>query len=249
MKKYYLAALFLAVLILGASTPATAQIKGSADGGGAIGGDTTTSSFLLTNPHNGDVLRGGQQVQITWDLTLDKDITTNPFGEMEFFLQTNEGMFMRITPQLSPLARTFTWTVPSINTKTAKLVLMAGIEGGGDRYTFAQTGTFYIVTLRTSPSIFLNSMQEDVKPGEDVEVSWTSNLDGYTSYDVMVSYDRGAHFHKAGTTTETRFALPVDEDFAGSITVQIVSRRADGSKVKSLLTKDATLRVGEKDDR
>ena len=247
MKKYYLVALFLAILILGASTPATAQIKGSADGG-STGGDAT-SSFLLTNPRNGDVLRGGQQVQITWDLTLDKDITTNPFAEMEFFLQTNEGMYMRITPQLSVTARTFTWTVPSINTKTARLVLQAGIEGGGDRYTFAQSGTFYIVTLRTSPSIFLNSVQEEAKPGEDIEVSWTSNLDGYTSYDVMVSYDRGAHFHKAGTTTETRYALKVDDDFAGSITLQIVSRRADGSKVKSLLTKDATLRVGDKEDR
>jgi len=248
MKKYYLAALFLAVLILGASTPATAQIKGSADGG-ATGGDTTTSSFLLTNPHSGDVLRGGQQVQITWDLTLDKSITSDPFAEMEFFLQTNEGVRMRITPQMSVTARTFTWTVPNINTKTAKLVLQAGTEGGGDRYTFAQSGTFYIVTLRGSNSIFLNAMQEEVKPGEDVEISWTSNLDGYTSYDVMVSYDRGAHFHKARTTTETRFALPVDDDFARSITVQIVSRRADGSKVKSLLTKDATLRVGEKEDR
>jgi hypothetical protein len=42
--------------------------------------------------------------------------------------------------------------------------------------------------------------------------------------------------------TETRYALKVDEDFAGSITVQIVSRRADGSKVKWELTDNAFVR-------
>src|SRR5262249_17731159 len=150
-----------------------------------------------TNPHNGDVLRGGQQVQVTWDLTLDKDFTTNPFAEMEFFFQTDEGIFTRITPQLDVKTRTFNWTVPNINTKTARLILQAGIDGSGERYTFAQTGTFYILTLSGSPSITLNAMKEEAKAGDEVEVSWTSNLDGSASYDVMVSYDRGAHFHKA----------------------------------------------------
>ncbi len=91
-------------------------------------------------------------------------------------------------------------------------------------------------------------MQEKVKPGEELEISWTSNLEGYSSYDVMVSYDRGAHFHKAGSTRDARYALHVDEDFTGSVIVQIVNRRADGSKVSSLLTREATVRIGDKQD-
>ena len=60
----------------------------------------------------------------------------------------------------------------------------------------------------------------------------------------MISYDCDAHFYKTGITTETRYALKVNKDFAGSISVQIVSRRANGSKVKSKLTDNALVRVG-----
>ncbi len=246
MKKYYLAALFMAVALVGASTPAAAQSK---DSGKAPDKEGSPASFVLTSPKNGEVLRGGQEIQITWDLTLDKEITEHPFGEMEFFLDTAEGVHLRITPQLSLKARTFNWTVPNISTKTARLSLQCGIEGEGDRFRFFQTGTFVIQALRRGPAIMLNAMPEAAKAGDEMEISWTANLDGYTSYDVMVSYDRGAHFHKAGTTTETRYALKVDEDFAGSITVQIVSRRTDGTKVRSLVNRDATIRVGDKEDR
>ena len=123
-----------------------------------------------------------------------------------------------------------------------------GIEGDSEQYRFVQTGTFKIKSSYKEPSITLNSMQEKVKPGEELEISWTSNLEGYSNYDVMVSYDRGAHFHKAGSTTDARYALHVDEDFGGSVIVQIVDRRADGSKVSSLLTREATVRIGDKQD-
>jgi hypothetical protein len=51
--------------------------------------------------------------------------------------------------------------------------------------------------------------------------------------------NRSTHFHKAGTTTETRYAPKADEDFAGSITVQIVSRHADGLNLKVKMVKSS----------
>ena len=241
MKKYYLAAIIVTFALAGASISALAQDKGTAI-------ENSKASFILISPRDGDILLAGQQVQVIWDLTLDKTFSENPFAEMEFFLDTNEGVHTRITPQLSVYSRTFTFTVPKMNTQTARLSLKCGIEGGGDPYYFAQTGTFSIKSGRKTEAIMLNPMRNNVKPGDELEISWTSNLAGDASYDVMVSYDRGAHFHKAGSTTENHYSLPVDEDFAGSITVQIVNRHADGSKVTSLLTRSATVRVSDKQD-
>ncbi len=109
MKKHYFAAIFIAVALAGASTQILAQNKEAAKGTAIEKAD---ASFVLISPINGEVLRGGQQVQVIWELTLDKAIAENPWGEMEFFLDTDEGVHMRITPQLSLNARSFTLTIP-----------------------------------------------------------------------------------------------------------------------------------------
>ena len=237
MKKYYLLAISLAFVLAVATVPAMAQDAAE-----------STASWTLLTPTNGAVLKAGSQVLVTWDLTLEREFINNEWAEMEFVLETAEGVNMRLTPQMTVDKRSFTWTVPNINTNTARLVLQCGIEGEGERYRFVQSGTFTIKFARSEAYIELNSLRGNMKPGQNLDISWTSNLRAGSSYDVMISFDRGAHFHKAGTTTDTRFAYPVDADFAGAITVQIVGARPDGRKVQSLLTRDASVRVSDKTD-
>ena len=83
-----------------------------------------------------------------------------------------------------------------------------------------------------------------------MEITWTADrIDRSQGFDVMISYDRGAHFFKAGTTNETRFSLPIDAEFAGGVTVQVIGRTDDGTKVASLLTPHVTFRVKSKDQQ
>lgn len=237
MKKYYFLAVSLAFVLAVATVPAMAQ-----------GATDSTASWTLLTPTDGAVLKAGSQVLVTWDLQLEREFTQNEWAEMEFVLETGEGVNMRLTPQMTVDKRSFMWTVPHINTNTARLVLQCGIEGEGERYRFVQSGTFTIKFGRSEPYILLNSFRSNMNPGQNLDISWTSNLRVGSSYDVMVSFDRGAHFHKVGTTTDTRFSYPVEADFAGAITVQIVGTRPDGRKVQSLLTRDASIRVTDKSD-
>ena len=234
MKKFYFAAMVFVITLLVAPSLTMAQKK---------------NSFRIISPTAGSVLNAGDQVEVVWAVNIDKAISDNPFGECELLLQTGDNAPIRISPQLSPFLRRFTWTVPDIDTTTARLILKAGIEGEGDLLYFTQKGTFTIGTQSSTAAIRLGELSGDVKAGESLNINWTSkNLGDNASYDVMISYDRGAHFQKAGTTTGTIFSLPIDEDFAGSITVQIVSR-VNGSKISSLLTRDATVAVGNKQER
>jgi hypothetical protein len=237
MKKYYLLAISLAFVLMIATVPAMAQSKSTTPG------ENPNVSWTLLTPSAGVVLKAGSQVLVTWDMTLDREFIANEWAEMEYVLETGEGVNMRITPQMTVDKRSFTWTVPNLNTTTARLVLQCGIEGEGEQYRFVQGGTFTIKAARTDPYILINSLRGNMNPGQNLDISWTSNLPAGTPFDVMVSFNRGAHFHKAGTTTDTRFAFPVEADFAGAITVQIVGARPDGRKVQSLLTRDATVRV------
>ena len=83
----------------------------------------------------------------------------------------------------------------------------------------------------------------EVRAGSSLDVRWTSNLGRGTMYDVMVSHDQGAHYYKAGTTSENRFSLHVDDRLAGSMLIQVVGRRADGSRVESLVDRNSMVRI------
>lgn len=206
--------------------------------------------FTLQTPQAGDKITSGSVITIRWTLALDSAIVQNPWSEMELYLVDDGGLFMRITPQLDVTTKTFQWTVPNVNTKSAKLVLKCGIEGEGEMYDLSHAGTFSIKGRRGA-NVTVNSLTKNTKSGENMEISWVPEMmDAARMFDVMISYDRGAHFHKAGSTTESRFSLPVEADFSGSITVKIVGFALDGSRVESVLTPDVTTRVrgaGEKD--
>lgn len=236
MKKYYLAALFLTVVMLGASASVLAQ-KAAPE-------PDTPPSFTLLSPKDGEVLRGGEEITLNWKLTLPQWMMESNWGEMEFFLETVEGVHARITPQMSLSARTYRWTVPNITSRGARFVLQAGVEGDGDFFLFAQTGRFMIKPVRGEPSIALGAARAVARPGENLAINWiTTNLGRETTYEVLISYNRGGHFHRVATTKNTTFSLPIPDDFSGSVTVQIVARRPDGRTVSSLLTREATIRI------
>ncbi len=239
MKKVYVVA-FVLVGIIALAMPASAQKNTRPE--------FLEPSFTLRSPSAGAKLAGGSRVTVQWDLIVDQTIIDNNWSEMELFLVDDNGLLLRITPQLSVTTKTFEWTVPSVNTRSAKIVLQVGIEGEGDFYELRQVGTFTIKSKVWTPAVIVNSLERSPKAGENMEITWTSEqIDRSKGFDVMISYDRGAHFYKAGTTTESRFSLPIEDDFAGAVTVMVIGRTADGTKVASLLTPNVTFRVKSKD--
>jgi len=234
MKKLSLSVLLLVgVLVL--SLPAFAKSTSVA---------TSDPVFTLITPRLGAQLKGGSQVLVRWDFVADETVLHNPWAELELYMVDDHGLSLRITPQLNIMARSFSWTVPMVNTTSARIVLQFGIEGEGELSNLAQAGTFSIRTPKASgPPIGVELPSQPVTAGTDLDIRWTSTLDSSYIYDVMISYDRGGHFFTAGTTTDLRYAFPVDNDFAGTITVKIVARGNDGSKISTLLTPNATIHV------
>ena len=135
------AALSLGVVLL--SVPVFAQSPS--------GPEQVQPTFSVLVPHPGQQLRGGSRITLLWDLVVDKAFAENVWAEMELFLVDNQGLLLRITPQLGIGARSFEWVVPNINSKSARLVLQCGIEGDGELYNLPQTDTFSIKTRGRPP--------------------------------------------------------------------------------------------------
>jgi hypothetical protein len=203
----------------------------------------TDPVFTVISPRVGQQLKGGSEVTLRWNLVIEESILQNPWAECELYLVDDHGLSLRLTPQLNITARTFNWTVPMINTTSARLVLQFGVEGEGELAQLPAAGTFSIRSKLTTPPVELDLPSQPVIAGSDLNIRWNSTLDSSYVYDVMISYDRGGHFFKAGTTTESRYVFPVDQDIAGTITVKIVARGADGNKISTLLAPNATIHV------
>lgn len=194
----------------------------------------------------GNRFEPGQEVVISWKLEGSevKSFETNPWGECELLFSSDAGRtWTRITPQLSVTRRDFTWVVPDVPTRSAKLALQIGIEGEGEFYQFASK-RFAIAETRGAPAVrFEGAAPGEIAAGSELDLRWSSTVSDVVRYEVSISSDLGAHFFRVGETRGTEFSYAVPADYEGSLTVQIVAQRRAGAPIRSALDERSTFRV------
>jgi len=110
-----------------------AQGQDDSNGNFTIGDIGVT--VTLTSPNGGQTVRFGQVFNITWTVP---DVVAGQITGFDLFLSTDGGAnfntpiaFTSPTiPALGAAVRTFAWTVPSICTTTARVAVVARIQGG-----------------------------------------------------------------------------------------------------------------------
>lgn len=233
MKKLYSSFLFLSI-VLALTLSASAQNKVPEQERG-IG---TAASFKLLYPSAGEVLTIGQSITIQWEDTVPESIAKDIWGEKEIVLLDGvSGQSYRISPEMSLRTKSFSWVVPAVPTDKAQIVMKMG-TASGDTVYIVSSNVFTIAKSEEAKDshVELKALAEAPKAGGKIQLSWSSDIQTYTTYDVMVSYDRGAHFHKAGSTSKFTYVINVPQDFSGSYTFQIVARVKDGRVFKSVIS-------------
>ena len=204
-------------------------------------GDPGSRSYAakLLSPKAGDVLVPGQQVTIRWESRLpDVDLT---WCEAEIYLSLDGGRsnVMRITPQLDPRIGYYDWTVPNLPTNAAVLDIHFGCEGYFPERPSIQAQAAFVIGQGTGivREIAINPVSAaEAFPGNTVQISWNSSVENVTSFELQISYDRGAHFHRLIETKELQFAWDVPNDFAGHATFRVVAHTAGGGHVDSAIS-------------
>jgi hypothetical protein len=98
-------------------------------------------SLRLLAPASGVTLRGGSQAELRWSAERLPAATE----EWEAFLSINGGRYyaFRVTPHLDIALRRFTFIVPNVDTRDARIMIRTGDET--DETHFESPGTFAIV--------------------------------------------------------------------------------------------------------
>lgn len=214
----------------------------SADSAYAQRGIVPAPDIELISPRPGDVLVAGQTVRVEWrTLNADKSLNID-WCEQEIYLSVDGGstVISRISPQLDPRATSFEWVVPNTPTKEAVLDVSMGCDGGApylETSRMQRSVVFRIESPRRGiETVKIAAAEGSVfNPGDEINLSWESSVEKVKNFDVMVSYDSGAHYSRVGRTKDTNFTFKVPDDFAGSLTFQIVARKPDGTSVRSLV--------------
>jgi hypothetical protein len=109
-----------------------------------------------------------------------------------------------------------------------------------------QTASAFIISKAPSltPTVQLKSLSsQEAIAGERVEIGWDSNVEDVAYYEIKVSYDQGAHFHRLGKTVRTEYSWKVPSDFAGHATFKVVAHTQSGAVVESVTSAKPNLLV------
>jgi hypothetical protein len=131
------------------------------------------SSLRLLAPADGATLRGGSFAEVRWSASeLPKGAE-----EWEAFLSVDGGKYyaFRITPHLDVELRRFTFVVPNVDTRDARILIRAGNEERGEQ-AFAPRGSFSIVRDAHADELLPRVLQlghgEPAREGDPDVVAW-----------------------------------------------------------------------------
>jgi hypothetical protein len=132
------------------------------------------ASLRLASPANGTMLRGGSFAEVRWTAA-----ELPPAAEeWEAFLSVDGGRYyaFRITPHLDIELRRFTFVVPNVDTKHARILIRAGNEAQEMR--FENPGTFSIArdpgAEEPIARLLASGRAEAARDGDPEVIAWTS---------------------------------------------------------------------------
>lgn len=198
----------------------------------------------MTSPATGSVLRPGQKLSVSWQVDVPKDLNQT-WCEQEIFLVNREtGVEHRMTRELGGAVRKYTITIPHLITGDAILDIRYGCQNGPNHFEAPNPqahAVFAIAQGDKAEQIVIQTFDlSEVKVGDSVTLTWESSVEDVKSYEVLVSYDRGAHFQTVGKTKGNKIKWEAPADAAGSAAIfQVVAKKKDGSKTHSLMTEEA----------
>jgi hypothetical protein len=214
-------------------------------------GKTPGPSVNMLTPKGGENFSPGDQVNITWKV--DWATATSPAGcEQEIYLSLDGGKSVaaRITPEMAPTTFSYQWTVPNMPSKKAVLVLNYGCETAQDAFEAShpqKQARFKILPAQSGyEEVVLDSAMASSSsaPSRQVNLKWHSTVSNVDSFDVLVSYDRGAHFNAIGQTSSQEFDWDIDKSLSGVLTFKVIARRTDGGQVESVTNPNLAVVVG-----
>ncbi|MEP6601431.1 MAG: hypothetical protein ABJB49_06415 [Nitrospirota bacterium] len=161
--------------------------------------------------------------------------------EVEVYLSLDGGKsnVVRLTPQLDPRIGYYNWTVPNMPSSAAVLDVHFGCEGYYPETPSVQTQSAFVIarSMGAAQEVAIKSVSAArVSPGDTVQVSWDSSVENVNYFELLVSYDRGAHFNKLAETKELQYTWAVPNDFAGHATFRVVAHTAAGGRVESAIS-------------
>jgi hypothetical protein len=132
------------------------------------------AGLRLVAPADGTTLRGGSFAEVRWTAAQLPPAAE----EWEAFLSVDGGKYyaFRITPHLDADLRRFTFVVPNVDTKRARILIRAGNEVQETR--FENPGTFSIARDPDAEEpiarLLASGRGEAARDGDPAVVSWTS---------------------------------------------------------------------------
>ncbi|MFY9225069.1 MAG: beta-propeller fold lactonase family protein [Blastocatellia bacterium] len=211
-------------------------------------------SLTTISPATSDNIFSNQQVQITWQTTVAPQSYSLASHKVEF--STNGGQSFTVIPGAEELpadARSFTWTVPNIQSANAQ-IRVSTVDLGARRAA-STTGNFAILQVppidNIAPTVSFSSPigGESFSAGNNLNIAWVSSDNvAVTSQDLSLSLDGGQTFPMtiasglAGSVQSFNFSIPANLATTQA-RLRLIVRDAAGNTAQSSTASNFTIQA------
>ncbi|MBX7221183.1 MAG: hypothetical protein K1Y36_14640 [Blastocatellia bacterium] len=240
------------VLFAGWSESAYAQKVGNGGEGAGSGSTGQPSPVRITmlTPAAGSVFTAGQTVNVTWTVDLSDKNRSTLWDEQEIRLIV-DGKSYRLTRELGGDVRSYNVVLPNVSTNKAYFDISYGSQGNPDLIFEApnvQKDKPFTIQSRPTRDLVQEVTLEPIgtkvaHTGDVINLKWSSTVANLDVFEVLVSYDRGAHYFSVATTADNSYNWVVPGKQKGTVTFKIVARSLDGSEIESLTEGTPHLRI------
>lgn len=175
-------------------------------------------SLRVVAPANGATLRGGSFAELKWTsarLPVDAE-------EWEAFLSVDGGKYyaFRVTPHLDIKLRSFTFVVPNVDTRNARILIRTGDEV--HELHFESRDSFAIVrdakAEESLPRVLASARGEAARAGDPAVIAWADGArDGSgVTRQTSTPVPHPTFDDSAIVVTKTLYAVPPGADLLGA---------------------------------
>ena len=167
--------------------------------------DITPPTVLLTYPNGGELFRGGDSIDITWEPAVDAHLADNPIS-LFYSLAGLDG-WIPIAENL-PNDGIYTWNIPQVNSQAVRVKVIAvdmagnvGEDASDTEFTIDSEVPMSQLTL-IAPS---KEQTQYLRGGSTYTIVWSLPQDNFELADVALCYstDGGNTWHSIDSVTDS----------------------------------------------
>ena len=189
--------------------------------------DSTNPAVMVIAPNGNEILKGGSSFIINWTAT-DDNLAGNPI-KLEYY----NGTSWLLIAQSEANDGNYSWTVPIIDTTSAKVRVTAN-DSAGNNGDDSSDNNFIIDSIAPAISQITNYTVGEIGIALEINATITDSASGVNASDVKLYYNNGTLISLSMANTSSKYTATIPAQSSSmTLTYYLIAKDNAGNSIQS----------------